>query len=198
MRKIVYFHGFNSSKPSPNSGKDLLLKGLSETIYIDYSETSYKFDDVFECIDSQLKKLNINYFDHIFIGSSLGGFYSLLFSRLYDVPTILLNPAIKSYLSLKKYTGKTIEKRNGKGHINLSESDLVSYKHAYDSYINREYTNPTSIICNKDDEVLDMKLMISGTGINDVTWSQYGDHRYINQKLLKMKFNEFILDGETN
>ena len=105
MKKVIYIHGFNSS---PRSEKACLTQAffLSEDcpyeleIAAFLSSPSAAILDL-ECLIESIGVSNIAGF----IGSSLGGFYSLYLHRKFSLPAVLINPAMRPYELLQGYLG---------------------------------------------------------------------------------------------
>ena len=106
MSKILYLHGFNSS---PQSHKASVLHdymkrlGLDECLVIPAIPTVP--DEAIEllqhCADDLCKE------DELAVaGSSLGGFYATWLAEKYSCPAVLINPAVKPHVLLKKYLGE--------------------------------------------------------------------------------------------
>jgi predicted esterase YcpF (UPF0227 family) len=98
---IFYFHGFASSAKSWKVG---LLKSNSfpfSTLYtptlpVDPREVITLFKD------TSAKKGKPKWV----MGSSLGGFYAIYTSLLFDIPGILINPSLEPWISLKEFVGQ--------------------------------------------------------------------------------------------
>jgi predicted esterase YcpF (UPF0227 family) len=113
MKALIYLHGFNSS---PHSEK--------AQITIEYFEKNANTFKVYvpalpssplasiQVVDELVQSLGANSVVG-FIGSSLGGYYSLYFQRRYQLPVVLINPAIKPYMLLLDYLGENINPYTG-------------------------------------------------------------------------------------
>ncbi|MES2353503.1 MAG: YqiA/YcfP family alpha/beta fold hydrolase [Pseudomonadota bacterium] len=101
---ILYLHGFNSS---PDSFKANLFKHhlieLGRGREFLCPRLPWRFSDAARLIDSTL--LSLRGQPVCLIGSSLGGFYATHFAERYQLPAILVNPAVKPYQNLAKYVG---------------------------------------------------------------------------------------------
>jgi predicted esterase YcpF (UPF0227 family) len=101
---LIYLHGFNSS---PDSFKANLLRHHLETLgrggEFLCPKLPWQFSRAAALIDSVLcssKKSPV-----ALVGSSLGGYYATYFAEKYDLPAVLINPAVYPYLSLGNYLG---------------------------------------------------------------------------------------------
>jgi len=117
LKKVIYIHGFNSS---PRSEKACLTQAffLSEDcpyeleIAAFLSSPSAAILDL-ECLIESIGVSNIAGF----IGSSLGGFYSLYLHRKFALPAVLINPAMKPYELLQDYLGENENPYTGERYI---------------------------------------------------------------------------------
>ncbi len=101
---ILYIHGFRSTIESHKA--KILKKHYKENIIIpDYSIIPQQ-------AIKELEKIIENQNIKGIIASSLGGFYATYLSEKYNLKTVLINPSVKPYLTLKKYIGEN-EKYNG-------------------------------------------------------------------------------------
>ena len=107
--KVLYFHGYGSSKDS------LTAKELAK--HFDVKSITYRTDDAisaWKVLDEWVEREVMKDPFTILVGSSLGGFWANMFGQQYKLDTILINPSLNPCESLKKY-------------IELSSGDLESY-----------------------------------------------------------------------
>lgn len=98
---ILYLHGFNSSGDSDKMNllrKQTNIEIQSPTLPVSPKETIQYIRNI---IIENKKKVML-------IGTSLGGFYSLYFSKLMDIPSILINPSLSPFETLKSKIGTQI------------------------------------------------------------------------------------------
>jgi uncharacterized protein len=146
----IYIHGFASSG---NATKGKILKdfyaGRETVITPDFP------DEPFEAI-KLLEKLIVESKEPVtFWGSSLGGFYALYLTSLFDVKTVLINPAIFPHRGLKNYIGKV--KRHNSDEVFEWEKEFVSQLEKSSDAIFTENIRLRNItlLLSKDDKVLD-------------------------------------------
>ena len=97
---ILYIHGFGSSG---NSNKGRILKeyfGNSQVLCPTLAPNPHDAIKSLEEIISTCKK------PLMLAGSSLGGYYGTYLSNKYELPCVLVNPAVKPYETLKQYIGE--------------------------------------------------------------------------------------------
>lgn len=122
MKAIIYLHGFNSS---PQSEKAQVTREYFEKHVACYRVHIPALppgpNDAINVVDELIQSLGRESVVG-FIGSSLGGYYSLYLQHRYQLPAVLINPAIKPYELLLDYLG---ENKN----LYTGERYLVETKH---------------------------------------------------------------------
>ena len=130
MSKILYLHGFNSS---PQSYKARVLYdymkrlGLDERIVIPAIPPApgEAIELLQHCADE------IGEDDELALaGSSLGGFYAAWLAEKYSCPAVLINPAVKPHVLLKKYLGENRNYYTGESWM-LDESHIEQFRRLY-------------------------------------------------------------------
>lgn len=169
---IIYIHGFGSSgeatkakafrkffeekqiryiAPSLPNIPDLALKTLSELI-----ESYQENEKVY------------------LIGASLGGYYSMYLSDKYDVPTVLINPAMYPFETLKRALGKG---------INYYDNSTYEWNESHlDMLINYEIEDPQMekflVLLQKGDELLDYEEAVEKLSEAQIVVEEGGTHSY--------------------
>lgn len=138
MRALIYLHGFNSS---PQSDKARLL-----CEYFEKNASYFKVYvpalpprpvDAIQVVDELIQALGQKSIAG-FIGSSLGGYYSLYFQHRYQLPVVLINPAVQPYTLLLDYLGENVNLYTGEcysveiGHMDELKSLEVIPMHSPD------------------------------------------------------------------
>lgn len=101
---LFYIHGFNSS---PKSAKARVLQqALAGKQAVQYHVPTLPYDprrsidilkaEVEACLPGPIG----------LVGSSMGGFYGTWLAEQYDLPLVLINPAVRPYELLKGYLGE--------------------------------------------------------------------------------------------
>jgi predicted esterase YcpF (UPF0227 family) len=100
MRPVIYFHGYGSTG-NTDTAKNLraILAGEFDVI-----SPTYDCSDPLAARD-QLQALVAGFGPDkpILVGTSLGGFFANLMSRLCDLPAVVVNPSLRPSGSLHKY-----------------------------------------------------------------------------------------------
>ncbi len=117
MKSVIYLHGFNSSPQSQKAQQcgiffrehcpdmDLLVPALPPQPAHAVSLVKSLIADLGEDKVSGI------------IGSSLGGYYALYFHRHYDLPAVLINPAMRPYELLMDYLGENTNLYTGERYV---------------------------------------------------------------------------------
>lgn len=102
---VIYLHGFRSSH--------LSVKGQ---LLADYCKKYTEYIDVFLPDLNQSPQMNVNMLNTyiqsytgsqiVLVGSSLGGFYANYFASYYDLPAVLINPAMTPWQLFETYFGQ--------------------------------------------------------------------------------------------
>jgi len=160
---ILYLHGFASSG---NATKSDILKNYilnnSQTI----NDTNFVSPDLpaspaeaIKLIDEVIQNNSDD--TKIIFGSSLGGFYALYFSVKYNLPAVLINPAVKPQIGMAQFTGMNKNYKTGED-FEFKESYLDELKSIYDFIIsnNINYKNLILVLA-EDDSLLDYKKTLN-------------------------------------
>lgn len=102
---LIYIHGFNSSPASMKAKQMLDWCNMNRP---DIRVEVPRLDCYPAAAQIQLEKLiesNKNDYQIGLIGSSLGGYLATWLSVKYDVPAVLVNPAVQPYILLESYLG---------------------------------------------------------------------------------------------
>lgn len=91
-RSVLYLHGFASG---PKSYKKEQVKEIFDTNEVSYPQLSPHPEEALQQIEDEINKLTKNAEDHLTVlaGTSLGGFYAMLFALRYELPAFVYNPA---------------------------------------------------------------------------------------------------------
>lgn len=146
---IIYIHGFNSS-PASNTCRKL------KTIYADTQALEYPSDGLFAdnlallCQQVELLKA-ASTTPIVFVGSSLGGFYTSQVAPLFSANCMLINPAIRPAQSMRKFLGTNTHFHSGR-QWEFTETICNSYQNFCD-----QRTAPIErlVVIGRNDTTLD-------------------------------------------
>lgn len=158
MKSLIYLHGFNSS---PQSEKARLTSEYFEqnapSLKVVVPALSPEPMDAIRLVDELIQKIGLDSVIGI-VGSSLGGYYSLYFQHRYQLPIVLINPAIKPYALLVDYLGENENPYTG-------ERYLIEMKHmeALKSLEVNHLVTPakTFLLTQTADEVLNFQQAVT-------------------------------------
>ena len=116
---LFYIHGFNSS---PQSAKArLLARVVADKSHVRYQVPALPYDParavailqeaVAQCLPQRVG----------LIGSSMGGFYGTVIAEQYDLPLVLVNPAVRPYELLRDHLGENENIYTGEKYIFTEE-----------------------------------------------------------------------------
>ena len=151
---IIYIHGFGSSGEAT---KAQIFRKFFEEKQIRYIAPS--LSTIPDLAIKTLSELIESYQENekvYLVGASLGGYYSMYLSDKYDLPTVLINPAIYPFETLKRALGKG---------INYYDNSTYEWNESHlDMLINYEIEDPQMenffLLLHQGDELLDYEEAI--------------------------------------
>lgn len=201
----VYLHGFLSSGKS-EKGQWLVnqvrleQQQSSEVVFSQFITVTYPIKSVAESINA-IEKIIIQHKDNlakiILLGSSMGGYYAQYFADKYQLPYVMINPALNPVPVFLQNQGE---------HINPSTGEHVCIDNAYIQDIEKydiESLNPNLpglLLIDIDDEVIDVDFAIqrykkieqNQGSLSKVVVYSGGDHRFIHMDDAWLKIKEFV------
>ncbi len=150
---IIYIHGFGSSGGG--------TKAVETTAF-------FKNDTVLaptlpiepvaaiDFLSSEIEKSREKVF---LIGSSLGGFYSIILSAKYDISAALINPAVNVFGGLRGYIGK--QTRDNGEEFEWREYHVIQLEEMYKKYFAQLNGRNIMLLLAKDDELLPFNKTLS-------------------------------------
>lgn len=186
---LLYIHGFNSS---PLSHKAQVMKSYCEQyrpdIRVEVPCLPCFPAAAAELLRSIVEQHKADYKIGL-IGSSLGGYLSTWLNFHYQLPAVLVNPAVKPYELLKDYLGPQTNPYTSEEYIlteqhigELIELDVASIQNPDDFWLLQQ----------KDDEVLDYRQAVDKYQASKQTVEEGGDHSFINFERYPAKIIEFL------
>jgi predicted esterase YcpF (UPF0227 family) len=178
---IVYIHGFASCA---NSNKTKTLKNyFGDIVSINLPPSPLK---AVKELERFVKA------DTVFIGSSLGGYYAIYLAEKYGLKSILINPSLKPYKTLKKYVG--IQYR-------YCDNKPFNWKKEYLKELKKLKTKPKRgkylVLLQSKDEILNYKKALKKfkNRPNAKVVVEYGgNHRFENLEEYLCMIEKFIND----
>lgn len=160
---ILYLHGFASSG---NATKAEILKTYILNNPQSIKDKNFVSPDLpaspaeaIKLIDDVLQNNSDD--NKIIFGSSLGGFYALYFSVKYNLPAVLINPAVKPQIGMAQFIGLNKNYKTGED-FEFKESYLDELDSIYNFIIsnNINYKNLILMLA-EDDSLLDYKKTLT-------------------------------------
>jgi len=110
------------------------------------------------------------------IGSSMGGYYATYLSQRYQLPAVLINPAVRPYTLMEKYLHQDLKNYHTEEVSRLNEQH-VQELHALE--INRlQYPALIWVLAQTGDETLDYRHAVARYQGCKQTIEQGGDHSF--------------------
>ncbi|WP_272522076.1 esterase YqiA [Providencia sp. PROV202] len=174
MATLLYIHGFNSSPLSEkaNNLKQWLAEHYPQINMIvpqlpNFPQQAAKLlDDILA--EHQHETIGL-------VGSSLGGYFSIYFSERYQIPAVLVNPAVRPFDLLSDYLG---ENTNPYTH----ETYVLEPKHMYELkalHLGKiRSPNLLWLLQQMGDEVLDYRQAVAYLSECKQTVEPDGDHAF--------------------
>ena len=155
MQELIYIHGFNSSSQSQKARETAAwLSQHHPAIRLHAPTLPNDLAAALILLEKTVKNC-----DHApgLIGSSMGGFFATILSQRYELPAVLINPAVHPHRLLKHYLGWNQNPHTGvryelkEEHIELLRTMEVSV-----------ITHPELlwVLVKEGDETLDYRLAV--------------------------------------
>lgn len=212
----LYLHGFlsselsdkgqwfaaqlNSAKPMGDASSKYASSKSHSQIEIEalklITYPTAQVEQTVTTIEEQLNQLRQSTSAVFIMGSSMGGFYAQYFGQKYQIPYIMINPALNIDELLSQHQGLHHNQRT-------SESTLVDEHYVKSIACYRvdspDYTTPALLLMDEDDEVIDVEFcrkqyaqdklqhLASTTRIYNG-----GDHSFIHLDEAWLEINQFL------
>ena len=179
--KIIYIHGFLSSSNAQKA--QILRRELKKIKEIDFQsvdypdDLEYSVDYLCKTIENELEKGE----KPCLIGSSLGGFLSIILSVRYDLKIALINPCLypSSWIKKMGYIGKSLTNFDT-GESFVVRPEAVAYVELLEKELLRYRKDKTMVLLQSGDEVLDYRYALDFFKDIPVDVENGGSHRYDN------------------
>lgn len=175
MATLLYIHGFNSS---PLSAK---ANGLKQWVKEHYPHINMVVPQL-PCYPQQaavmLEDIIVQHQDEPvgLVGSSLGGYFSIWFSQRFQLPAVVVNPAVSPFDLLQDYLGENTNPYT-------DEKYFLEPKHMHELKALHlpQITSPDLIwlLQQEGDEVLDYRQAVSYLAKCKQTVEPCGNHAFV-------------------
>jgi len=193
-QNILYIHGFNSSPLS------MKAEQTREFLAKNYPHIGFYCPQLAVTPNVAIKQLeklidnDIKDGDQWFLmGSSLGGYFSSYLSEKYNIPAVLINPAIKPYELLEDYIGEQINPYTQEVYQvdieHIHELKNIEQKAPKKDDIRK---NNYLVMVQTGDEVLDYQQAIEKYQHCQIRIEKGGDHSFIGFEQVLPKVADFF------
>ncbi len=191
--KIIYIHGFLSSSNAQKA--QILRRELKDIPNVDFQSLDYpdelelSVQSLSDAIKSDLDKG----IKPCLIGSSLGGFLSVILSVRFDLKIALINPCLYPSKWIKEmgHIGQTLSNFDT-GHTFTITPQSVAYVESLETELNLYKRDKTLVLLQSGDEVLDYRYALNFFKDIPVDVEEGGSHRYDNFDKKINKILEFF------
>ncbi len=177
MPALLYIHGFLSS---PNSFKALQVKDWLQLHRPDVEYhcpflTVYP-DQVQAELDALVADIQSRGQDLYLMGSSMGGFWSTYLAERYDLPALLINPAVRPSMLMPEYIGKSLKNYHTEDSYTLEAEHIEQLK----ALLPEKITRPQNywVLLQTEDETLDYRQAEALYQEARLTIEEGGDHAF--------------------
>ncbi|MBB6520705.1 YqiA/YcfP family alpha/beta fold hydrolase [Pseudoteredinibacter isoporae] len=177
MPALLYIHGFLSS---PNSFKALQVKDWLQQHRPDIEYhcpflTVYP-DQVQAELDALVADVQSRGQDLYLMGSSMGGFWSTYLAERYDLPALLINPAVRPSMLMPEYIGKPLKNYHTEDRYTLAAEHIEQLK----ALLSEHITRPENywVLLQTEDETLDYRQAEALYQDARLTIEDGGDHAF--------------------
>jgi predicted esterase YcpF (UPF0227 family) len=181
QKKILYIHGFNSSSLSVKAEqtRHYFLKNFPKINFYCpqlISNPKGAINQLEEIIQSS--QTNSSWY---IMGSSLGGYFASYLSEKYNVPSVLVNPAIKPFELLEDYLGEQVNPYTGEVY-QVTRDHMVELKaiEPKQPRFDTQQKNNYLVMVQTDDEVLNYQDAVEKYQYCRLVVEQGGDHSFVN------------------
>tara|TARA_B100001057_G_scaffold70295_1_gene64265 strand:- start:10751 stop:11353 length:603 start_codon:yes stop_codon:yes gene_type:complete len=171
---ILYLHGFLSGPQSSKAQQTVAYcnsRGLSGRIHVPF----LKFGPIATMVELRalIDTLPIDRLG--LIGSSLGGFYATCLAEQFNLPAVLINPAVGPFDTWSSYLG---DHRNYYiDYVHKVTQDYIGELHELDCKA-LKYPHNFRVMLQTDDETLDYRLAAEKFSEAELVIRQGGNHSY--------------------
>jgi predicted esterase YcpF (UPF0227 family) len=192
---IVYLHGFASTGSSPKVNALRERFGSDKVMSPDLPFNPFEVHKLINSLVQDFLSKRKEGEKLVFVGTSLGAFYSNFFGHLYDCPVVLVNPSV--------YPNETLASRLGSNRNYVTgEEFFVSLAHLEDldqmrKYLEANYTGSlVNLFLAKDDDVIPYDVALEAYKYPAfVKVTEDGGHRFNDYWDLVVDRVEEILTG---
>lgn len=167
---ILFIHGFASCGIGAKSRLLIEYFGAEKIVAPDLSHTP-------DLAITQLKDLCISHNIQVLVGASLGGFYATWLAEHYNIPSVLINPAVNPAPLLDDHRGLQTRWCDGET-FEFTRQDAEQLKNYYIDKPGQPAQ--THVLLQQGDEILDYKEAANFYKDCVLYIEENGNHRFTN------------------
>ncbi|AIN62966.1 esterase YqiA [Providencia stuartii] len=175
MSTLLYIHGFNSS---PQSAKANGLKQWVNERYPHINMIVPQLPNYPKQAASMLEEIVLQHKDAPMglVGSSLGGYFSIWFSQRFQIPAVVVNPAVRPFDLLQDYLGENINPYTHEKYF-LEPKHMHELKALHLPQV--DHPDLIWLLQQMGDEVLDYRQAVSYLAKCKQTVEPQGNHAFV-------------------
>jgi predicted esterase YcpF (UPF0227 family) len=191
---LLYLHGFNSSPQSKKAVETQrwMVKNTPAINFICPQLSPYGSD-----VMSELRLIVEAYLPQpiFLVGSSMGGFFATCLAEQYNLPAVLINPAVNPGSGLHSWLGENENFMTGE-RWNFEPEHIDEYVSLNPEKIERKQNY--KLLLQTGDEVLDYRLAQHRYQGCHIETEDGGDHSFVNYQRHLPANMEFLLNAHKN
>lgn len=184
-QNILYIHGFNSSPLSTKAEQTRqyfhenfpAINFVCPQIATSPNDAILQLEAILEPVNKSEYSKSETWF---LIGSSLGGYFSYYLANKYQLPAVLINPAIKPFDLLEEYIGEqTNPYTNTVYQVTKQHTIDLKVIEQHAPTVDDEQKNNYLVMVQAGDEVLDYQQAVDKFQHCHLIVEQGGDHSFV-------------------
>ena len=193
MPTLLYLHGFNSSSQSKKAlqTQHWLAVNAPEVEFICPDLPPFA-DQAFAIIESVVKACKDKKI--VVIGSSMGGFYATCLIERYNMPGVLINPAVSPARGLNSWIGENKNYITGEKWV-FEKRHVIEFE-MLDPLVIRQSKN-YMVLLQTADEILDYRDAQTRYQGARLVIEEGGDHSFMHYEQHLPDIYEFLMMGIT-
>ena len=194
MSMLLYLHGFNSSPQSKKAVETQrwMVKNTPAIEFICPQLSPYAND-----VMSELRLIVEAYLPRpiFLVGSSMGGFFATCLVEQYNLPAVLINPAVNPGSGLHSWLGENKNFVTGERWV-FEPEHIEEYVRLNPEKIERKQNY--KLLLQTGDEVLDYRLAKDRYQGCHIETEDGGDHSFVDYQRHLLANMEFLINAHKN
>lgn len=186
---VLYLHGFLSSPQSVKAQQTLHFlekRGFADRILI--PELGHEPKKTVTILRNLLKRDRTQ--PLALIGSSLGGYYATYLAEEYNLPAVLINPAVRPFEHWERHIGDHKNYYTDEIHT-VRESHIIELENLHKPSL--QYPDNFMVLVQEGDDVLDYRDAVDKFNASTCLVTKNGSHAFENYAEELPRIYEFLL-----